>query len=734
MIARKTEVQHHKPVCCHVCVMIWWLLRAPLATKVKIEDTSYMNANLHARQTSTAPSEENIMFLDKMVRWAEALVSVKALERGGKGTSDKATELRRTVLDLEGYVFRSIEHSSLPFPILCRRFSLTEKEIQILMIAIASQMDMLVRKRLAQYRDAAVLDYMDVNSALEMLFDTRLERLHALELFFPSSKLMREKLIFLAPPREISSDALLWQEVRVRDGVLCYVLGLDDLDRAARDFCRLEKEQLPEDAIVGDKKVLGEAIELIKGTRMRGARIPLVIGLFGQPGTGKTLFTKVAGHVVNAPRIVVDSPTLSNSGDVKAVDTIFHEAKLRDAILVFDRCETLFSPKGTLVPTLYSWFERHEGIVFLVSTDARQLDPSLERYITYQMNFEQLDAERRERVWKLHLKRDGLKISKDIDIQALAAQFEFTGGQIANAVAVAKGLASARGSSEITKTDIEQGAWAQVRGDMEEYAKKRKVRLTLDDLILPEEEKKMVAEVLDAARHRVFVMTKWGFGKRLVTGKGLCCLFVGEPGTGKTLAAEIIAQALGQNLYHISIPRVLSKYVGETEKNIERIFEIARANNSVLLFDEADALFASRVKVETSVDRFSNMEINMLLQEIERFDGIVILTSNLEKNIDRAFERRIQFKIRFPFPDAKYRAMIWRALIPKECPLQDDIDFEKLGVSFELSGGHIKNAIIRAAYRAAREGKAIGMAHLISAAEAECRAAGRLFRKPTDED
>ena len=693
-----------------------------------------MSATRHAGDQKNEFKDENTKFLDSVVRWAEALVSVKALEKGGKGTSDKATELRRTVLDLSSFIFATIEHSMLPFPLLCRRFSLNEKEIEVLMIAIACQMDMLVRKRLAQYRDAAVLDYLDVNSALEMLFDTRLERLDALQLFFPSSKLMREKIVFLAPPHEVSSDALLWHEVRVRDGVLCYVLGLNDLDKGARDFCRLEHEQLPEDAIVGDDKMLGEAIQLLRGVRMGGARNPLVIGLFGQPGTGKTLFTKVAGHVLHAPRIVVDSPALSNSGDAKAVATIFHEAKLRDAILVFDRCESLFAQKSALIPTLYSWFELHDGVVFLVSSDPKQLDPSLERYIAYQMNFERIDAEKRERVWQLHLAQDGLKIAKDIDIPALATQFEFTGGQIANAVAVAKGLALARGSEEVTKKDLEQGAWAQVRGDMEEYAKRRKVRLTLDDLILPEEEKKMVAEVLDAAKHRIFVMTRWGFGKRLVTGKGLCCLFVGEPGTGKTLAAEIIAQALGQNLYHISIPRVLSKYVGETEKNIERIFETARANNSLLLFDEADALFASRVKVETSVDRFSNMEINMLLQEIERFDGIVILTSNLEKNIDRAFERRIQFKIRFPFPDAKYRAMIWKALIPKECPLQDDIDFDRLGESFELSGGHIKNAIVRAAYRAAREGKAVGMAHLISAAEAECRAAGRLFRKPMDED
>jgi SpoVK/Ycf46/Vps4 family AAA+-type ATPase len=223
-------------------------------------------------------------------------------------------------------------------------------------------------------------------------------------------------------------------------------------------------------------------------------------------------------------------------------------------------------------------------------------------------------------------------------------------------------------------------------------------------------------------------MTRWGFGKRLSTGKGLCCLFVGEPGTGKTLCAEILAVQLRQNLYQISIPRVMSKYIGETEKNIERIFQIAKANNSILLFDEADALFTSRVKVETSVDRFSNMEINLLLQEIERFDGLVILTTNLEKNMDKAFERRIQFKVRFPFPEKEYREMIWRAHIPRECPIDPTINWDLVGRSFELSGGNIKNAVLRAAYKAAKDKTHITLRHVVSAAEAECRHAGKLFR------
>jgi SpoVK/Ycf46/Vps4 family AAA+-type ATPase len=172
----------------------------------------------------------------------------------------------------------------------------------------------------------------------------------------------------------------------------------------------------------------------------------------------------------------------------------------------------------------------------------------------------------------------------------------------------------------------------------------------------------------------------------------------------------------------------MSKYIGDTEKNIAKVFSAARASHSMLLFDEADALFTKRVKVERSVDRFSNMEVNLLLQEIERFEGIVMLTTNLERDLDTAFQRRITFKIEFPFPGADHREKIWKKLIPPECPVDSGVDFGELAEAFELSGGHIKNVILRAAYSAASRGQAIGLSHFRVAAESECRSAGKLYR------
>lgn len=691
------------------------------------------------------PKIRNIEYLDALVSWAENLVELKTAILYGERDENGIASLRSLVSDAEATMHRIANEmkaiKQIPFESLVSRYNLNREEIQILRIALAPALDSSFRKRIARYKDNVLLDYVDVDFVISILFDQRKQRLLAMDYLLPSSRLVSQHLITLKLPRDATTDTFIAHEICVPDRLVNYVLGHDYLDKSISSFCSLGSYSVSPETVIIDEKIKNETITLLKGWLNSSPKRALVFGLSGAPGSGKTLFTKMLASIAKRPMITVDSAKLSSDDSVfkEALENIFLDAKMRESILVFDNCESLFSQKNPRIPSVYSHLEKHDGIVCMVTNDPKQLDSSLERYISYQIDFEQPDVAMRESLWRLHLDgvMDGCSkvlVSEDVDVKALAQPFEFFGGQIKNAVQVARDLATSRGSNFVTQEDLTQGAWAQVRADMEEYSKKRKARLTLDDLILPEEEMRQVRDLIDAAKHRVWVLTHWGFGKRLTSGKGLVCLFVGEPGTGKTLCAEILAETLGQKLYQISIPRVMSKYIGETEKNIERIFSTARANNSILLFDEADALFTSRVKVETSVDRFSNMEINLMLQEIEAFEGIVLLTSNLEKNIDKAFERRIQFKIRFPFPDKKHRALIWKSHIPKECPIDPNIDWDLVGESFEISGGSIKNAILRAAYMAARDRKPIDMATIVRAAEAECRHVGRLFRGLKKED
>jgi len=290
--------------------------------------------------------------------------------------------------------------------------------------------------------------------------------------------------------------------------------------------------------------------------------------------------------------------------------------------------------------------------------------------------------------------------------------------------------AVARGAdSTLTRADLDAAAQAQLRGDLNAWAERTThARLTLDVLVLPSDEKSQIEEIISAGRNRGKVLHTWGFNEKLPTGKGLVVLLSGEPGTGKTLAAEVIASELGLNLYRVNPAKVVSKFVGETEKNLNEILSQAKSTHAILFFDEADALFSTRVaKVETANDRFVNMETNFLLQQLERYEGMVILATNLETSIDQAFKRRIAYHIVVPFPKPVDRERIWRTLMPSRAPV-GKVDYARLGKTFELSGGHIKNAVLRAAYSAAQIRQPLDYQMLAEAAEKECAAAGKLFQ------
>lgn len=250
----------------------------------------------------------------------------------------------------------------------------------------------------------------------------------------------------------------------------------------------------------------------------------------------------------------------------------------------------------------------------------------------------------------------------------------------------------------------------------------------ISELLLEPATQLQIDEILSAARCREHVLQDWGFARQYQRGLSLSALFDGEPGTGKTLAAEILASELDLPLQRVNMAAVLDKYVGGTEKNLQRVFHEARTSQRVLLFDEADALFSSRVQVESSQDRYANLEINLLLQLMEDYDGIVVLTTNLAQGIDKAFERRIGYKVHFPFPSSGLREQLWRGLIPAELPLAADIGFADLAERFELSGGSIRNAILRAAYVAAGAEREVDGFHLERAAEQECAASGKLYQ------
>src|SRR5262249_2127959 len=228
------------------------------------------------------------------------------------------------------------------------------------------------------------------------------------------------------------------------------------------------------------------------------------------------------------------------------------------------------------------------------------------------------------------------------------------------------------------------------------------------------------------------VYDKWGFAAKHGVAQGISALFSGPPGTGKTMCAGVIARELDMELFRVDLSRVVSKWIGETEKNLSRVFDEAERSHAVLLFDEADSLFAKRTEVKSSVDRYANLEVNFLLQRMESFSGITILTTNFEDTIDSAFKRRLTFRIRFEKPDAEARSALWEKMFPASAELASDVDFSELGQKFEVSGGNIRNAAIRAAFLATSEGHSIDMDTIKRATLREAREMGLLIADPVE--
>ncbi len=257
----------------------------------------------------------------------------------------------------------------------------------------------------------------------------------------------------------------------------------------------------------------------------------------------------------------------------------------------------------------------------------------------------------------------------------------------------------------------------QARARLDDLAQRIETAAAWDDLVLPDLQKQILRDIVTHARHRVRVYEDWGFAATSGRGLGISALFVGASGTGKTLAAEVLGNELRLDVYRIDLSQVVSKYIGETEKNLRRVFDAAEAGGAVLLFDEADALFGKRSEVKDSHDRYANIEVSYLLQRMEQYRGLAILTTNMREALDPAFTRRIRFIVQFPFPDAGQRAEIWRRIFPRTTPT-NGLEIARLA-RLNVAGGNIRNIALGAAFMAAADGQAVRMEHVLKAARAE---------------
>lgn len=426
---------------------------------------------------------------------------------------------------------------------------------------------------------------------------------------------------------------------------------------------------------------------------------------------------------------VIDAAPLVRDlvGRSEELQQSIQRAHLLGLLPCIDGLETIASDDPVTRDRLRELFREHPGpLAIRLPRDVHPpLDPG---YIA--IDLPPLSIGERLAAWNSALDAHGLSVRDPLD---LATRYSAGPGAITRVCrSVANrhtNMVAHSGTSESTD-DASMQIEATLRQHIEVRLGATATRVerlaTWSQVILPSDIQDSLTELIARFKHRRMVYESWHFDRVVTTSRGVVALFAGGPGTGKTMVAGAIANDLGVDLYRVDLSRIMSKWIGETEQNLAKLFDAAEDAHAIILFDEADSLFAKRTKVQTSVDRYANLEVNYLLQRLDSFEGIAILTTNFGSAIDRAFSRRLTVRITFPFPDEEMREKLWKAHLPKEVPTAGPIDFGALARRFKLSGGYIRNAALRAAFLAAEEHTPLTQEHLERAIRAEFREIGQL--------
>jgi len=510
---------------------------------------------------------------------------------------------------------------------------------------------------------------------------------------------------------------------RVRSRVCSYLLGHDEIEPLLR---RAGEVVRPPDDL--DLAHAQPALELLE--RVLDSKEPLIVCVEGPDGAGRRTLVAAAARRSSKEVVAVDAGRLGTERPrlLAELRALRRECWLRGAVPLVARLDAFARREGRPGERFLDIAEALESPGALpgpaVITMAAGLElPEFHRRVI-RVRLDPPAGAARVRIWESALGPDRDRLAGE-PLATAVQHYQLTPGSIRRAAANARLFAR---EEPIAAEHLQRGVAAEIEERFGGLATRVPVTQEWSDLVLPGETLDEVRAFEARARHAQLVYDGWGFRKKLGRGLGLAALFSGPPGTGKTMVAGLIARSLGLELYAVDLSQVVSKWVGETEKQLGRIFDAASMGQALLLFDEADALFARRTEVRSSNDRYANLEVNYLLQRIEQFGGVAILTTNLESSVDPAFKRRLAAEVRFYPPDRAERERLWRALLPERAPVEGGIDYEALADSFkEMCGGHIRNAVLRAAFLAAHEETPITHDHLARAARAEYRAMGKVL-------
>ena len=598
--------------------------------------------------------------------------------------------------------------------ILSERLGLSRFEEQIVLLCAAFELDTRIANLCALAHDDPQKPYPTFALALAMFDEPTWDALS------PHRPLRYLRLLEINQP---AAQPLTASSLRADERILNFIKGLNEFDdRLASMLIPIESSDV---GLPPSQQEIADAIVEDVQRSASGIHLPL-IELTGIDTASKQFIARWVSSALHFDLYRLPADALpSNAAELETLARLWQrETLLKPVALYLDATE--LSSEAQSVSTLQRFITQGSGLMFL---DTRVSLKSAGNEIVFEVA-NPTHAEQKE-AWISQLGQaagdsdGGDETPPDDDIffaSLLANQFNLSLPAI-NRIA---DDASARRSEELSLRDaVWEMCLSNSRPRLDTLAQRIEPKATRDDIVLPEQESVLLDLIVEQVRHRGTVYDEWGFRERMNRGLGISALFAGESGTGKTMAAEVIANELRLNLYRIDLSSVVSKYIGETEKNLRQVFDAAEDGGAILFFDEADALFGKRSEVKDSHDRYANIEINYLLQRLESYKGLAILATNMKGSLDSAFMRRLRFIVNFPFPAAAEREVIWQKVFPPETPTEE-LDYTRLA-RFNLSGGSINNVALSAAFRATGETPPlVTMPLIFDAVRAECRKIDRL--------
>ncbi len=589
---------------------------------------------------------------------------------------------------------------------LAARLRLGAFERDLVLLCLAPELEPSFGELYAYAEDDVTRKFPTFNLAAALLAPGAEERLAARETLTPGSALLRWQVLILEPGTNPALPQGAWP-LRLAPRVVSYLLGAAHVEERVATLAR----PLPPAPLTPELERRAAELETWLRNRLGEGPWPAV-SLVGPPGSGKrALAQAVAERLGLTTHRVAWSRLKALGAELSPTLHLLEREALLTRLAVYLEVDP--ADLGPDAALLEEALERLDMPLFVGSRERLTVGRSL-----FVVALDKAGAAGERVLWQRSLgaAAEGL----DGAVERLVEQFDLGPTGIAQAIRTAREQArfdSAGKDESLTAAGLWRACRAEAGRNLDDLAQRIVARHGWEDIVLPADVLAQLHEVSAQVGQRYRVYEEWGFGAKLARGRGLSALFNGPSGTGKTLAAEILARHLDLDLFRIDLSGVVSKYIGETEKNLRRVFDAAEASGAILFFDEADALFGKRSEVKDSHDRYANIEVNYLLQRMEDYRGLAILATNMKSHLDQAFLRRLRFLVEFPLPDAVHREKIWRTVFPSGVPL-DGLDYAALS-RLDVPGGNIKNIAVNAAFLASQAGTPVGPRHIAQAARRE---------------